>query len=106
MKPAVFWDSVKRETFFFPNGDRSMFTDIRCGQELELAVKDRADRLVSIRFCVTRDAHLGSFHRRIYGKVLGLPEDEYRQIEIHLRSNDPEQDTIGVCLQAPPIGIR
>ena len=106
MPRAAFSSDPKRNTFYFIDDDRSMFESIEFGMAMEITVKDQEGSIVTIPFRVIRNTFLGSYVRKIHGEVLETEDDLYRQIEIRLNFLDPSNDTIGVYLQAPPIGYE
>lgn len=102
---AIFNSDDLYTAFFFTDDDRSMFDDLEYGSVVEISVKDAAGNVVAITFSTTRNAFLGTYHRRIHGEVLGTEDGLYREIQIRLNKSDPRDDTIGVFLQAPPLKI-
>ena len=106
MRKAVFTDDINKNSFFFIDDDRSVFDNLEFGSIVEISVKDKNGGICAIHFSVTRNAFLGSYHRRIYGEVLGTEDNFYRQIEIRLDSLDPKNDRIDVFMQAPPLRTK
>ena len=92
-----------KRVFSFISEDRTSLDNVSIGSRVSVCVKNEEDKIVTISFNVTRDAHLGKGARWIYGEVLGSPVDGYHQIEIKLHKDNPNADTIEVFLQAPPI---
>ena len=105
MKKAVFDGETLYYPFSFIDEDRSIFDHIESDMEVSLALRDKNGEKVTISFRVTRNAFLGSYCRRIHGEVLGVGDGLYREIQIKLNSRYPEDDTVEVFLQAPPIEI-
>lgn len=95
-------DAFVKKVFSFTSNDRASLDKISIGSEVSISVRNKKNELVTITFSVTRDAHLGTKVRWVYGAVLNSPDGEYRQIEIKINKNEPEMDTIEVFLQAPP----
>ena len=103
MAKVIFNEGDRKTDFYFTNNDRSLLEGIVCGDLLSLPLRDERGEAVTISFTVTRNAFLGSFCRRIYGKVLDQEDPLYRQIEIRLYQNDPTMDTVAVFPTAPPV---
>ncbi len=93
------------DIFFFTGDDRPSLDGIEIGQEASIRVRNEENEIVTISFVVTRNTNLSPKTRWVYGKVLGLPEGEYHQIEIKLNKDEPEMDTVEVFPQAPPISF-
>ena len=106
MKECVLDDVFTKKVFYFINNDRSLFNNVKFKSKASIRVMDEENEMVKISFIVTRDAYLGKNYRWIYGKVLNQLEDRYYQIEFKLNLNDPEEDTVEVFLQAPPVSTK
>lgn len=95
-------DVFTKKVFYFTGKDRASLDEISVGSKAIVHVRNKKNEIVAISFNVTRDVHLGSKTRWVYGVVLNSPDGEYRQIEFKLNKDKPDMDTIEVFLQAPP----
>lgn len=106
MKEHFSSDAFSKRVFSFIDDDRLSLKEIKVGSEVSIRVRDAEEKVTTISFRVTRDAHLGQKTRWIYGKVTNAPDGEYHQVELKVHKGEPKKDTIEMFLQAPPITIN
>ena len=92
-----------KKVFSFISDDRTPLEGISIGSKVSIRVRDKENKIVKIRFDVTRNTCLGKKTRWVYGRVLNSSDDEYYQIELKIHEGKPEMDTVEVFPQAPPI---
>ena len=98
--------SDTKKVYSFIDDNRSSLKEIKVGSEASIRVRDAEEKVTTILFRVTRDAHLGQKSRWIYGEVIVPDGKYYYQIELRIHKDNPEIDTIEVFPQAPPITIN
>lgn len=95
--------ACQKRTYYFVNNDRSMLSAVSLDREYTIPVEDSRGAGTRLSFRVTRNAYLGTNVHWIYGQVLNPATDYYEQVEIRLRKDHPEYDTIEIFPMAPPV---
>lgn len=98
----VFSGDELMEQFYFPNDDRTLFDDIDIDEEKNIVVKDKDGNDAKIVFCITRNTTRG-FQHIVYGQVLNVGDDGYRQVEFRIHKNRADLDNIKMFIQGPYI---
>lgn len=106
MNGVVFDEALKKKMYSFDGDINEVLDAAKIDSIVVMEVKNDQNQARTLKFRVTRDARLGSWQRWIYGRLLDTGPDEYYQVEIRLHKNNPEYDSIAVCLQAPPAMLK
>ena len=70
-------DAFVKEVFSFASNDRASLDKISIGSKVKIRVRNKNNEIITIPFSVTRDTHLGTKVRWVYGMVLDSPDGEY-----------------------------